>query len=143
MSRQQAEVLDELEEWREDVRERGIGSRVVLLAAPEGWGRSAVLARFRDFGRVADGPVTMVAGMDGSLPGDRAVQAAALQKVLAVSRRRRGLLSCWTWTRLRAGRAGPGRGELVRAGPRGCGVCDGVVAAAGRGGPGVGRQPGR
>ena len=48
MSRRQAEVLEELEEWREDVRERGIGSRVVLLAVPEGWGRSAVLARFRD-----------------------------------------------------------------------------------------------
>lgn len=38
MSRRQAEVLEELEEWREDVRERGIGSRVVLLAVPKGWG---------------------------------------------------------------------------------------------------------
>jgi len=31
-------VLDEFEEWREDVRERGIGSRVVLLVASAGWG---------------------------------------------------------------------------------------------------------
>ena len=54
MSRQ-AEVLEELEEWREDVRERGIGSRVVLLAVPTGWGRSAVLARFRDLVGDADG----------------------------------------------------------------------------------------
>ena len=83
MARRQAEVLEELEEWREDVRERGIGSRVVLLAVPKGWGRSAVLARFRDLADDADGPVTMVAGIDGNLPGCRAVQATAMQKVLA------------------------------------------------------------
>ena len=83
VSRRQAEVLEELEEWREDVRERGIGSRVVLLVAPAGWGRSAVLARFRAAVEEADGPVTVVAGIDGNLPGDRAVQAAALRKVLA------------------------------------------------------------
>ena len=83
MSRRQAEVLEELEEWREDVRERGIGSRVVLLAVPKGWGRSAVLARFRDLDGEADGPVTVVAGIDGNLPGGRAVQAAALREVLA------------------------------------------------------------
>ena len=83
MSRRQAEVLEELQEWREDVRERGIGSRVVLLAVPEGWGRSAVLARFRDLAVGVDGPVTVVAGVDGNLPGGRAVQAAALREVLA------------------------------------------------------------
>ncbi len=83
MSGRQAEVLEEFEEWREDVRERGIGSRVVLLAVPAGWGRSAVLARFRDLAGDADGPVTVVAGIDGNLPGGRAVQAAALREVLA------------------------------------------------------------
>ena len=79
----QAEVLEEFGEWREDVREAGIGPRVVLLAVPAGWGRSAVLARFRDTVDDADGPVTVVAGVDGNLPGGRAVQAAALQKILA------------------------------------------------------------
>jgi tetratricopeptide (TPR) repeat protein len=83
MSRRQAEVLEELEEWREDVRERGIGSRVVLLAVPAGWGRSEVLARFLDVAGDADGPVTVVVGIDGNLPGDRAVQANGLRKVLA------------------------------------------------------------
>ncbi len=83
MSRRQAEVLEELEEWREDVRERGIGSRVVLLAVPKGWGRSAVLARFRDLAGDAAGPVTVVAGINGNLLGGRAVQAAALREVLA------------------------------------------------------------
>ena len=47
MSQYQAEALEELQEWREDVRERGIGSRVVLLAVPGGWGRSEVLTRRR------------------------------------------------------------------------------------------------
>lgn len=79
----QAELLEELGEWLEDVREAGIGSRVVLLAAPTGWGRSAVLARFRDIADDADGPVTVVAGIEGNLPGGRAVQAAVLQKILA------------------------------------------------------------
>jgi tetratricopeptide (TPR) repeat protein len=83
MSRCQAEVLEELQEWREDVCERGIGSRVVLLAVPAGWGRSAVLARFREVAGDADGPVTVVAGMDGNLPGDRAVQAVAVREALA------------------------------------------------------------
>ncbi len=82
VSRRQAELLAELEEWREDVRERGIGSRVVLVVAPAGWGRSAVLARFRAAVEAADGPVTVVAGVEGNLPGGRAVQAAALQKAL-------------------------------------------------------------
>jgi tetratricopeptide (TPR) repeat protein len=79
----QVGALEELEEWREDVRERGIGSRIVLLAAPVGWGRTAVLARFRDTVAKADGPVTVVIGIDGNLPGGRAVQAAALQRILA------------------------------------------------------------
>jgi len=83
LTRRQVEVLEELGEWREDVREAGIGSRVVLLAVPAGWGRSAVLAQFEETVDGADGPVTVVAGIDGNLPGGRAVQAAALQEVLA------------------------------------------------------------
>ena len=42
-----------------------------------------ILARFRAAVEVADGPVTVVAGIDGNLPGDRAVQAAALRTALA------------------------------------------------------------
>ena len=83
MSRRQAAVLEELEEWREDVCGRGIGSRVVLVVAPAGWGRSTVLARFLDVAGGADGPVALVAGIDGNVPGDRAVQATALQEKLA------------------------------------------------------------
>jgi tetratricopeptide (TPR) repeat protein len=83
MSQRQAAVLEELEEWREDLCGRSIGSRVVLVVAPAGWGRSAVLARFLDCAGGADGPVALVAGIDGNEPGDRAVQAAALQEKLA------------------------------------------------------------
>jgi AAA ATPase domain len=80
--RRQAEVLEELGEWREDVRDRGIGSRVVLLAVPRGWGRSAVLARFAREAGDTEGPVTVLAEVDGNLPGGRAVQAAGLREVL-------------------------------------------------------------
>ena len=83
MSRRQATVLEELEEWREDVCGHGIGSRVVLVAAPAGWGRSAVLARFLDGAGSADGLVALVARIDGNEPGERAVQATTLQKKLA------------------------------------------------------------
>jgi hypothetical protein len=95
MSRRQAAVLEELEEWREDVCGGGIGSRVVLVVAPAGWGRSAVLSRFLACADGADGPVALVAGIDGNEPGDRAVQAAALvEKLAAVAPRSRaaGLL---------------------------------------------------
>ena len=39
-------VAGELAEWLEDLAGRGIGSRVVLVAVPPGWGRSAVLRQF-------------------------------------------------------------------------------------------------
>lgn len=83
LSRQQVEVLDELREWREDVTGGGIGSRVVLLAVPPGWGRSSVLARFREEAAAGDGPVTLTGGIDGNPPGGRAVQAAAVRDALA------------------------------------------------------------
>ena len=139
VSRRQAEVLAELEEWREDVHERGIGSRVVLLVAPAGWGRSTVLARFRAAVEAADGPVTVVARIDGNLPGGRAVQAAELQKVLAdiaPPSRAAELLDVDT----PAGKAGLGLdvASWFVPGLVGGGVADGAVAAAGGGGPGTG-----
>ena len=36
-------LAGELVEWWEDLWQRGIGSRVVLVAVPPGWGRSAAL----------------------------------------------------------------------------------------------------
>jgi hypothetical protein len=82
MSRGQAEVLEELREWLEDVS-GGIGSRVVLLAAAAGWGRSTVLARFRDLADDADGPAAALVVVDGGQPGGRAVQVAGVREALA------------------------------------------------------------
>jgi hypothetical protein len=36
-------VAAELGEWWEDVRDGGVGSRVVLVQVPDGWGVPAVL----------------------------------------------------------------------------------------------------
>ena len=112
----QRAVGEELAEWLEDVREGGIGSRVVLVAVPAGWGRSAVLQQFAAVAGADKGPVTLVARVAGDLPPGRAVQAEALRKALAVARepwvvRRLGLDTA-------AGRVqlGLGLGGLVASG---------------------------
>ena len=55
----------ELAEWLEDVSEGGIGSRVVLVAVPAGWGRSAVFRQFAAVAAATEGPVTLVAQVAG------------------------------------------------------------------------------
>jgi hypothetical protein len=114
----QLAVGEELAEWLEDVREGGIGSRVVLVAVPAGWGRSAVLQQFAAAVGADDSPVTLVARVAGDLPPGRAVQAEALQEALAAVAR-----EPWVVRRLgldtAAGRAqlGLGLGGLVVSGP--------------------------
>jgi hypothetical protein len=78
-------AADELAEWWEDLCERGIGSQVVLLAVPPGWGRSAVLEEFRAVAEGDAGPVALVAAVDGDLPSGRTVQAAALRDALVAA----------------------------------------------------------
>jgi hypothetical protein len=75
-------VAEELAEWWEDVAEGGIGSQVVLVAVPPGWGRSAVLQHFAAAAGGDDGPVTLVVTIAGDLPPGRAVQAQALREAL-------------------------------------------------------------
>jgi hypothetical protein len=75
-------VAAELVEWWEDLA-GGIDSRVVLVAVPPGWGRSAVLREFAANVGGDEGPVTLVTEIEGDLPQGRAVQAAALQEALA------------------------------------------------------------
>jgi Tetratricopeptide repeat len=53
-------VLAELTEWWENVRDRGIGSQVVLVPAPRGWGRSSLLNAFLRAADDPDGPVTFI-----------------------------------------------------------------------------------
>ncbi len=81
-------VLGELTEWWEDLWQRGIGSQVVVVPVPPGWGRSAVLGEFRAVVEDVDGPVTLVVAIDGNLPPGRAVQADALREDLAAAGQR-------------------------------------------------------
>jgi hypothetical protein len=77
-------ALTELAEWWEDVSAGGIGSAVVLLAAPAGWGRSGVLDGLERVAAATDGPVALTVRI-GSVPAaGRAVQAQLLQQALAV-----------------------------------------------------------
>jgi hypothetical protein len=75
-------VLEELTEWWEDVRDSGIGSRVVLVPVPPGWGASAVLDGFRDLVEDPAGPVTITISL-GDVPlASRAIEAGALRDEL-------------------------------------------------------------
>ena len=74
-------VAAELAGCREDLC-GGIGSRVVLLAVPPAWGRSAVLNQFQAVVQDVGAPVTLVVGIDGSIPPGVAVQAVALREAL-------------------------------------------------------------
>jgi hypothetical protein len=114
----QRAVGGELAETLEDVAGWGIGSRVVLVAVPAGWGRSAVLQRLAAVTGAAEGPVTLVARVAGDLPPGRAVQAVALREALAAVAR-----EPWVVRRLgldaAAGQVqlGLGLGGLVASGP--------------------------
>jgi hypothetical protein len=81
-------VLEELTEWWEDLCQRGIGSQVVFVPVPFGWGRSTVLEEFRAVVEDVNGPITVVVTIDGDLPPGRAVQADALWEALAAAGRR-------------------------------------------------------
>ena len=76
-------VVGELAEWWEDVRDRGIGTRLVLLAVPRGWGRSHVLNEFGAWVEDCDDP--LVFSVVPGCPVGRAVQAEQLRAALTVA----------------------------------------------------------
>ena len=81
-----AELAEELVEWWEDLWQRGMTSRVVLVAVPPGWGRTTVLDRLAEAAGADDAPVTLIARINGrELPEKKLVgaQAAALRDYLA------------------------------------------------------------
>jgi hypothetical protein len=85
-SRRHAELAGELVEWWEDPWQRGMTSRVVLVAVPPGWGRTTVLKRLKKAAGAADAPVTLIVRIKGQkLPEKKLVggQAAALRDRLA------------------------------------------------------------
>src|SRR4051812_38033056 len=73
-------ALDELLEWWEDVRDRGIGSRAVGLCVPHGWGRSTVLRAVEEHARARDRP-GHVTFFDAGAHDGAALQAAALVEI--------------------------------------------------------------
>jgi tetratricopeptide (TPR) repeat protein len=81
-----AELGAELREWWERLWRPRTGSRVVLVAVPTGWGRSAVLERFEaDISSRDDAPVTLTVRVNGEdLRGATiGVQAEKLRACLA------------------------------------------------------------
>ena len=79
-----AELAGELVEWWEDLWQRGMTSRVVLVAVPPGWGRTTVLDRLAEAAGADDVPVTLIARINGrELPEGAGAQAAVLRDCLA------------------------------------------------------------
>ena len=79
-----AELAGELVEWWEDLWQRGMTSRVVLVAVPPGWGRTTVLDRLAEAAGADDAPVTLIARINGrELPEQAGAQAAVLRDCLA------------------------------------------------------------
>ena len=79
-----AELAGELVEWWEDLWQRGMTSRVVLVAVPPGWGRTTVLDRLAEAAGADDAPVTLIARINGrELPDGAGAQAAVLRDCLA------------------------------------------------------------
>ena len=81
------DLLDELIEWWEDLCDKRIDSRVLLLPAPPGWGCSTILDDFKNSTDDPDSPVTLMIRIDGKrmMPG-RAFQANQLKEILEQSR---------------------------------------------------------
>ena len=80
-SRHQA-VLEELAEWWQDISEARIGSRVVLVEVPPGWGATTVLREFGAMVADPDAPVAISVRVDAVPLAGRAVEAKALSDAL-------------------------------------------------------------
>jgi tetratricopeptide (TPR) repeat protein len=81
--RQEA-AAGELREWWEDLWQRGIGSQVVLLKVPPGWGRYRVLDRVAEDVNSDGAPVTVVLRIQGRyLPDGTGPQAEQIRRWLS------------------------------------------------------------
>ena len=86
----QKAAAEELAHWWEGIRRGGVGSHAVLLAGPEGWGRSTVLDQLSAGVSGADAQASVVVRINGrSLPGEPGLQAAALRDDLLAAEVRR------------------------------------------------------
>jgi hypothetical protein len=97
LGERQKAAATELAQWWDGIRHGGIGSHVVLLAGPPGWGRSTVLGQLPLMVSGASTPVSLLVAINGrSLPDGPAPQAQALRGGLlgAEVRRQAAALLC-------------------------------------------------
>lgn len=116
LGEKQKAAAAELAQWWEGVRPGGIGSHAVLLAAPDGWGRSTVLNQLHEIVSSPDVPVSLAVRVDGrSLPDAPRQQAQALRDYLLGPgvRRQAAMLLC---RGLLCGKARPGAPSLAGSG---------------------------
>jgi hypothetical protein len=114
-----AELAGELIEWWEDLCERRITSRVVLVEVPPGWGRSTALDHLAAAADRDDSPITLVIRVNGhELPDEIGLQAAVLQDCLAAARSRHRVAELLGLDRFGgAAQVGLGIGGLFISGP--------------------------
>src|SRR5215472_3630348 len=106
----------ELAQWWDGIRQGGVGSHAVLLAGPEGWGRSTVLDHLPDIIGGADATICLVVRINGrSLADGCQPQALALHDGLLGAEVRRQAAALLCGSRLR-GAPRLGIGSLLLSG---------------------------
>src|SRR5215469_16360974 len=116
LGERQKEAAAELTQWWDGIRRGGVGSHVVLLVGPEGWGRSTVLDLLPDIISRADVPICLVVRINGrSLPDGDSPQALALRDGLLGAEVRRQAAALLCRSRLR-GAPRLGTGSLLLSG---------------------------
>ena len=135
LGERQKAAAAELAQWWDGIRQGGAGSHAVLLAGPEGWGRSTVLDQLPDIIGRAEAPIGLVVRINGrSLADGRQPQALALHDALLGADVRRQAAALLCRSRMR-GAPRLGIGSLLLSGIAGTiSLLLASLAAAARGG---------
>ena len=116
LGERQKAAAAELSQWWEGIQQGGIGSHVVLLAAPAGWGRSTVLDQLPQLTSSTGAPASLVVHISGrSLPDGPGPQGPALRDGLLAAEVRRQAAALLCRSQLR-GAARLGAGSLLMSG---------------------------
>jgi hypothetical protein len=103
LGERQKAAATELAQWWDGLRLGGIGSHVVLLVGPAGWGRSTVLDQLPEIISRADAPISLEVRINGnSLPEEPGLQAPALRDRLLGAEVRRQAAALLCRSRLRS-----------------------------------------
>jgi AAA ATPase domain len=102
LGERQKEAAAELAQWWDGIRHGGVGSHVVLLVGPEGWGRTTVLDQLPDVLARADAQPGALVRINGrTLPAEPGQQAVALRDGLLGAEVRRHAATLLCRSRLR------------------------------------------